>query len=214
MTWHDIIQLHVAGAQGVSAGRQNGLVELRWTEVPETLRTLAGRMKVSLDSSFPVELSPSWRGARAIAAVIGGRGNRVRLGGALAGTLSPEALEGVMAHELAHLKCRHWELLLLGCILAALGGVALGLALDLPTALRVALGGLVPVVSAASLSWLAEYEADRVAARYVGYDVMALTLRELRDTGFRARAEFTHPPDGSRVRRLVSAGAAEARRGC
>jgi len=214
MTWHDIIQLHVAGAQGMSAGKQNGLVGLRWTEVPDTLRTLAGRMKVSLDSSFPVEISPSWRGARAIAAVIGGRGNRIRLGGALAGTLSPEALEGVMAHELAHLKCRHWELLLLGCVLAAVGGVALGLALDLPTTLRMVLGGIVPVVSAASLSWVSEYEADRVAARYVGYDVMAQTLRELRDTGFRTRAEFTHPPDGSRVRRLLAAGAGDKRHDC
>jgi Zn-dependent protease with chaperone function len=156
MTWHDIIQLHVAGAQGVCAGRQNGLVGLRWTDVPDTLRALAERMRVSLDSSFPVELSPSWRGARAIAAVVGGRGNRIRLGGALAGTLSPEALEGVMAHELAHLKCRHWELLLLGCILAALGGVALGLALDLSTGLRMAFGGLVPIVSAAGLSWASE----------------------------------------------------------
>lgn len=207
MTWHDIIQLHVAGAQGEGAGKQKGLVELRWTDVPEALRTIADRMRVSLDVAFPVELSPAWRGARAMAAVAGGRGNRIRLGGALARSLSAGALDGVMAHELAHLKCRHWELLLLGCVLAALGGVALGLALDLPTALRMVVGGMVPILSAASLSWIAEYEADRVAARYVGYDVMALTLRELRDSGFRTRAEFTHPPDSSRVRRLLSAGA-------
>jgi Zn-dependent protease with chaperone function len=212
MTWHDIIQLHVAGAQGEGAGKQKGLVGLRWSDVPETLRLLADRMRVSLDVAFPVELSPAWRGARAIAAVAGGRGNRIRLGGALARSLSADALDGVMAHELAHLKCRHWELLLSGCILAALGGVALGLALDLPTALRMVAGGLVPIVSAAGFSWMAEYEADRVAARYVGYDVMALTLRELRDSGFRTRAEFTHPPDSSRVRRLLSAGAGASRR--
>jgi len=206
MTWHDIIQLHVAGGQGRSTGRQKGIVELRWTEIPGTLRLLADRMKVSLDPGFPIELSPSWRGARAMAAVACGRGNRIRVGGALAGILSAEAFEGVLAHELAHLKCRHWELLLLGSILAALGGVALGLALDLPTALRVLAGGVVLVLSAAGLSWTSEYEADRVAAQYVGYDVMALTLRELRDAGFRTRAEFTHPPDGSRVRRLFCAG--------
>jgi len=198
MTWHDIISLHVAG----SAGKGKGAVPLHWSDVPDSLRTLAQRMKVVLDPGVPVEIAPSWLGARAMVAG-GRRGNRIRLGGALAARLSPEALDGVMAHELAHIKCMHWELLLAGSTLAAVAGIALGLAVDLPIAFRLLLGGGVLVATAAALSWVCEYEADTVAAEYVGYDVMALTLRELRDSGFRTRAEFTHPPDGSRVRQLL-----------
>ncbi len=110
MTWHDIIRLHMAGSEGKS----KGVVPLRWSEVPESLKSLADRMKVALDPGVPVEIAPSWRGARAMVAAGGRRGNRIRLGGALAERLSPEALDGVMAHELAHLKCMHWELLLAG----------------------------------------------------------------------------------------------------
>ncbi|TFH34398.1 MAG: hypothetical protein E4G93_05400 [Dehalococcoidia bacterium] len=201
MTWHDIIRLHVAG----SAGMSKGVVPLRWSDVPDSLQSLANRMKVALDPGVPVEIAPSWLGARAMVSARGRRGNRIRLGGALAARLSPEALDGVMAHELAHLKCMHWELLLAGTTLAALAGIAVGLAVDFPIALRLLLGGGVLIASAATLSWVAEYEADSVAAQFVGYDVMALTLRELRDSGFRTRAEFTHPPDGSRVRQLLSA---------
>jgi hypothetical protein len=200
MTWHDIISLHVAGP----AGKSKEAVPLRWSDVPESLRTLAERMKVVLDTRVPVELAPSWLGARTVVAGKR-RDNRIRLGGALAERLSPAALEGVMAHELAHIKCMHWELLLAGSTLAALAGIALGLAIDLPMAFRLLLGGGVLILSAAALSWVCEYEADSVAAQFVGYDVMTLTLRELRDSGFRSRAEFTHPPDGSRVRRLLSA---------
>ena len=199
MTWHDIISLHVAG----SAGRGKGAVPLRWSDVPESLRTLAERMKVVLDPQVPVEIAPTWLGARAMVAARGRRGNRIRIGGALAARLSPGALDGVMAHELAHIKCMHWELLLAGSTLAALAGIAVGLAVDLPIALRLILGGAVLIVTAAVLSWVSEYEADSVAAEYVGYDVMALTLRELRDSGFRTRGEFTHPPDKSRVRQLL-----------
>ncbi|MBN1152127.1 MAG: M48 family metalloprotease [Dehalococcoidia bacterium] len=198
MTWHDIISLHVAG----SAGKSKGAVPLKWSDVPDSLRVLANRMKVVLDPEVPVEIAPSWLGARAMVAA-GRRGNRIRLGGALAARLSPEALDGVMAHELAHIKCMHWELLLAGTTLAALAGIAIGLAVDSSIALRLVLGGGVLILTAALLSWISEYEADSVAAEYVGYQVMALTLRELRDTGFRTRAEFTHPPDGSRVRHLV-----------
>jgi len=162
-------------------------------------------MKVALDSTAPVEIAPSWLGARALVSAMGGNGNRIRLGGALAARLSPEALDGVLAHELAHLRCKHLELLLAGCTLAALIGIAVALAIDVPTAARMLLGGGILILSAATLSWLAEYEADSVAAQFVGYDLMARTLLELRDSGFRTRAEFTHPPDGSRVRMLHSA---------
>jgi Zn-dependent protease with chaperone function len=199
MTWHDIISLHVAR----STGQGKGAVPLKWSDVPESLVTLAGRMKVVLDPNVPVEIAPSWLGARAMVSAGGRRGNRIRLGGALAARLSPEALEGVMAHELAHIKCMHWELLLAGSALAALAGIAVGLAVDLATVWRLILGGSVLVLSASVLSWVSEYEADSVAAQFVGYSVMASTLRELRDSGFRTRAEFTHPPDGSRMRQLL-----------
>lgn len=208
MTWHDIISLHVAG----SAGNSGEVVRLRWHEVPESLKALAGRMKVVLDPTVPVEIAPSWLGARAMVAAQGRRGNRIRLGGALAARLSPDALEGVMAHELAHLKCMHWELLLAGSSLAALAGIAVGLAVDLSIAMRLVLGGGILILSTAVLSWVSEYEADSVAAQFVGYEVMSRTLGELRDSGFRTRAEFTHPPDGSRARRLLAARARSQRR--
>ncbi len=180
------------------------MVPLKWSEVPESLKALAARMKVVLDERVPVELAPRWLGARALVAGGGRRGSRIRLGGILGTRLSPEALEGVMAHELAHLKCMHWELLLAGSSLAAVAGIALALLVDVSVVWRLILGGGVLVLGTAIMSWLSEYEADRVAARYVGYDVMTLTLGELRDSGFRSRAEFTHPSDRSRVRRLLS----------
>ncbi|MFW6055903.1 MAG: M48 family metallopeptidase [Chloroflexota bacterium] len=201
MTWQDIVKLHLAGSR--SETRET--VVLPVTHLPEGLAVLAQRMKVRLDPHGPVEIAPGWLGARALPSLFGGRGNRIRLGGMLARRLSPAALDAVMAHELAHLKCRHWELLLLGVMLAALGGTAIGLAVDGSIALRILLGGTVLLATAAGLSWVAEYEADRVAADYVGYEVVAVMLGELRDSGFRRRAEFTHPPDVHRLKRLLAA---------
>ena len=198
MTWQDIIRLHVHSP----SGEGSGVVALPWEQVPESLLGLADRMNVALDSTFPVEIDPSWCGARALPRLHGARGNRVRLGGALASKLSPLALESVLAHELAHLKCRHWELLLLGSVLATLGGIAVGLAVDVVTPVRMLLGGGVLVLGAAALSWVAEYEADSVAARYVGRDKVALMLEELKSNRFRRVPELTHPTDALRLHRL------------
>lgn len=198
MTWQDIIRLHVAGP----SGQGNDIVGLRWSDVPGSLSELADRMNVSLDRQFPVEISPSWRGARALPRLRGRRGNRIRIGGALVGRFSPEALEAVLAHELAHLKCRHWELLLLGSVLAALGGVALGLALHVPEVARSIVGGLVLIGGFVGMSWAAEFEADGVAARYVGRSTVRTMLRELRAGGFRRRPELTHPTDTLRLKYL------------
>jgi Zn-dependent protease with chaperone function len=200
MTWQDIVRLHVAGP----SGQGNDLVGLRWSDVPGSLSELADRMNVSLDSQFPVEIAPSWRGARALPNLWGGRGNRIRIGVALVEKLSPEALEAVLAHELAHLKCRHWELLLLGSILAALGGIAVGLALKTPEVAGLIAGGMVLVGAFAAMSWAAEFEADGVAARYVGRKTVRVMLRELRERGFRRRPELTHPTDGLRLKFLDS----------
>lgn len=198
MTWQDIIRLHVHGP----SGEGSGLVALSPERVPGSLLDLAERMNVTLDSAFPVEIDPSWCGARALPRLQGARGNRVRLGGALASKLSPLALESVLAHELAHLKCRHWELLLAGSVLAALAGIAVGLAVDVTTPVRLLLGGGVLVLGAAALSWIAEYEADSVAARYVGRDKVALMLEELKSNHFRRVPELTHPTDALRLHRL------------
>jgi Zn-dependent protease with chaperone function len=200
MTWQDIIKLHLAGSRRDTPET----VVLPPSHLPEGLSALAERMKVTLDPQGPVEIAPCWLGARALPALVAGHGNRIRLGGLLARRLSAPALDAVMAHELAHLKCRHWELLLLAAMLAGLGGTAIALAVDASLAMRLVLGGLVPLVAAAALSWVAEYEADQVAAQYVGYDSVMLMLGELRDSGFRRRAEFTHPPDVQRLKRLVA----------
>ena len=198
MTWQDIIRLHVTGP----SGKGDDIVELGWSDVPESLSEVADRMKVQLDRQFPVEIAPSWRGARALPGFWGRRGNRIRLGGALAESFSSDALEAVLAHELAHLKCRHWELLLLGSVLAALGGVALGLALRVPEVARIVAGGIVLVGGFIGMSWASEFEADGVAARFVGRSTVRTMLRELRDLRFRRWPEVTHPTDGLRLRHL------------
>jgi len=198
MTWQDIILLHAHSPHGEGSG----VVELTREQVPESLLDLADRMNVTLDDAFPAEIEPKWCGARALPSLWGGRGNRVRLGGELAAKLSSVALESVLAHELAHLKCRHWELLLLGAVLAALAGIAVGLAVDFTTPLRLLLGGGVLVLGAAALSWIAEYEADSVAARYVGRDSVARMLEELKDNHFRRVPELTHPTDALRLHRV------------
>ena len=198
MTWQDIFRLHVAGP----SGQADELVELGWSDVPESLSELAGRMHVDLDPHFPVEIAPSWRGARALPKLKGRRGNRIRLGGALAESFSAEALEAVLAHELAHLKCRHWELLLLGCVLAALGGIALGLAPHVPQVAGIIAGGCVLVGGFVGMSWAAEFEADGVAANYVGHSIVRTMLRELRVLRFRRWPELTHPTDSLRLKHL------------
>lgn len=202
MTWHDIIRLHVARPQ---TRRSVAAVPLRWDEVPESLKSLARGMKVALDESTPVEIAPDWLGAQAMVAAGTRQGKRIRLGGLLGERLSSEAIEGVIAHELAHLRCMHWELLLAGSSLAALAGVALGLAIDVPIAIKLLLGSVVLMGGIGVVSWQCEYEADSVAAEYVGCETMAATLRELRDSGFRTRGELTHPSDRSRINRLSGA---------
>ena len=58
------------------------------------------------------------------------------------------------------------------------------------------------MLAAAALCWISEYEADSVAARYVGRDAVACMLEELKDNHFRRVPELTHPTDALRLHRV------------
>ncbi len=145
--------------------------------------------------------------------------------------LDPDELEGVLAHEVAHLAHRDSSLLTVTSLMGR--GVLLALEVAIWLALAVAFltgaGGLVllkllgvglvtPLALAAlqqGLSRSREYEADRRAARLTGRPwALASALQRLgvRQSGLLARAGRSddmptwlrsHPPTPERIRRLM-----------
>jgi Zn-dependent protease with chaperone function len=169
---------------------------------------LAHEMHVELHPRKSLEIVPGLRNARALPRPFFS-GLRLHYGGTvqicctlLCGLDGP-ALGGVLAHELAHLKRRHQAKALLS--LLAFGPISVyvlvsGLVAAIPILLSFAVFGLVISL----ISWQSEYEADAVAALYVGEKRMAYALEQVAQLLHRRRDTFTHPSFRRRVSRLLS----------
>lgn len=181
---------------------------LRKQEAMNALVGLANRMHVRLHPTKSLEMVPGLRNAKARPCLFFS-GRRVHCGGrvqicctVLCG-LEGLALEGVLAHELAHLKKRHLAKALLPVL--ALAPVLIHQLVSTAVACTPMLlsftvfGLLISLVS-----WHNEYEADAVAADYVGKERMAYALERVEELLHRRRDTLSHPSFKRRISRLVS----------
>jgi heat shock protein HtpX len=166
-------------------------------------------------------------------AAVSGRASGIAVTPALLRALGPRQLEGVLAHELSHIKSGDTKLMGLARAmrslthtLATLAWVLLGLALLFPSTFNVSLSAVAVLVVAPTFSYLVElalsrareYDADLAAARLTGHpDALASALYKLEQhqsgllaalVGFTPRLSVphylkTHPPTRERVRRLL-----------
>lgn len=126
--------------------------------------------------------------------------------------LDPQALRGVIAHEVGHARCYHAGLLLVALVLVPLlllhPAVAAGLDdLDWVAGWTVALGMLaLALVVLRLLSHRFEYEADELAARALGGAqacVQALLRVGEAFTHGGSRSSLRHPSDRDRIAHLL-----------
>ena len=169
---------------------------------------LANRMDVKLHPTKSLEIVPELRNARAAPRPFFS-GHKVHFGGTvqigctiLCGLNNP-ALKSILAHELAHLKKRHSVKLLLSLLvfipMLVYWFVSESMPI-IPMVLTFTICGLVLSL----ISWRNEYEADAVAAEYVGKKPMADALEEIARLLHRTRDTITHPSVKKRNSRLLS----------
>lgn len=181
---------------------------LRGQETMSILVELSNRMHVRLHPTKSLEIVPGLRNAKARSRPFFS-GPRVHFGGTvqicctiLCGLESP-ALGGVLAHELAHLKRRHLSKALLS-FLSFIPILVYGLVSRSVTLIPILLSCAVFGFVISLVSWHNEYEADAVAAEYVGKEQMAYALEQVAQLLHRRRDTYTHPSFKRRISRLLS----------
>jgi len=227
-----VVVLAVSGARVASRMilRLRGAVRLGPRTAPRLfsrVRWLARRANIPTPALYLTRTAD----ANAVSLDLGGGQGAVMVTDGLLRLLDPDEVEGVLAHEVAHLAHRDSSLLAVTALLGR--GVVLALEVAIWLALVVAFltgaGGLVllkligvafvtPLALAAlqqGLSRSREYEADRRAAQLTGRPwALASALQRLgaRHSGLLARAGGSddtptwlrsHPPTSERIRRLM-----------
>ena len=213
--WYaDRVALGMVGARQLPPGERPGL-----HSTAERLAALAGVEKPRLyviDDGFP----------RALAVGRGPRGSSLALSSALLGMATPAELEGVLAHELAHVRHRDVLLQTTVAVFAALLVETSRIGGWLERALLAVLGPVAAALVNLMLSPKREFAADRAAATLCGSphglaDALLrldqaselvefraspateplYTLNPFAEEGLAAMFA-THPPVAERVRRL------------
>lgn len=185
--------------------RQNVIVRrARPAESPDLLREcrdLAIAMRVRLRGPHPVKVADGWRNAGAMA------GNII-VGTPIVEEFNVEARKGVLAHEVGHIRGRHSAKQSIA-MASAYGMLALFLSsaqFPLIVDVLVLFSGM--ALSMSKVSWACEFDADAVAARYVGSGTMISALRALSgdDDESRRRDTWSHPSMARRIARLQTLG--------
>lgn len=163
---------------------------------------LAMMMRVRLCAENPLKIVPGWMNACAM-----GRG--VVVGQPIVDTFDNEALRGVLAHEVAHIKARHVINQMMAACLAYLLLARFVSIAGLPTLVDVIVMFSGVALTMSVVGWRCEYGADAVAAKYVGVDAMTAALRALggHDDAQCRRDSWSHPSIVRRVARLQKMGA-------
>jgi len=179
----------------------------RRPEAMSLMAKLANEMNVRLHPTKSLEIAPEFRGASSALWFFSGwkvhfRG-RVRIGCTILCGLDDLALRGILAHELAHLGKRHslrvLPFLLLFVTVLIYWVVSKSTPM-IPILLTFAIGTLVFSL----VSWHHEYEADAVAAEYVGKKDMAYALEQVARLMYRPGDTLAHPSFKKRISRLLS----------
>jgi Zn-dependent protease with chaperone function len=168
----------------------------------EEFLNLAKAMGVHLRGQDTLKIVPCWVNA---AACLDGR---IILGQAIAEQFDKEDRQALLAHELAHLKARH-PLKNASVLLLVFVAVVFAIPfLHLPGLVNLLLvfsayGLILPAVS-----WRLEYEADAIAARFVGRQPVTIALGKLAEANNIdvQRDTYLHPSVRKRISRLQNLG--------
>jgi Zn-dependent protease with chaperone function len=168
----------------------------------EELSNLAKTIGVCLEGEDALKVAPQWVNA---GATIEGK---IILGQIIADEFDRESRRGILAHELAHLKAKH-----------SMRGFAILFLASIPVLLFISLLHLPGIVNLLlmfsayglilpKVSWRFEYEADAIAATFVGIHPVIKGLRKLavaKHTDF-TRDTCSHPSISNRISRLQKVG--------
>lgn len=204
-----LIRLFIYGLNSRHKGNPDCL---RRPEAMRLMAKLASEMNVRLHPAKSLEIVPELRGARSIPWLFLGwkvhfRG-RVCIGCTILCGLDNIALKGIIAHELAHLKEKHFlrflAFLLLFLLLFFAVLVYLYVSKSTTAFLLTLLTVTIEILVYSLVSWRQEYEADAVAAKYVGPKDMAHALEQVARLMYRPGDTLTHPSFKKRISRLQS----------
>lgn len=164
----------------------------------EELLNLAKRMNVCLKEEDILEAAPEWINAGATI------DRKIILGQTIADEFDKEARNGILAHELAHLRAKHSTKSAIVFFLTSIPVLLFITFLHLPNLVNLLLlfsayGLIVPMVS-----WRFEYDADAIATMFVGIQPVTKGLRkiaEVKHADVRCNT-YSHPSISNRISKL------------
>ena len=164
----------------------------------QRLFSIGTQVKSMMKIDHPVKFFVGIRSYNALA-----RKNRVIIGERLLKDSTDQQIQGIIGHELAHIKRKDLTkktLLQMSAILVLFGSYAV---YKSSYQSRILAGTLLSLMILLSIpiSWKIEFGADAKAADYLGSEVVAQGLEKLKTTGYTG-ISFTHPPMSRRIEKL------------
>ena len=182
----------------------------RQREVMRIMFDLASqnKMDVKLHPTESLKIVPELKGAKSASRpFFSGRkvhfGGVIQIGCTTLCGLDNRALKGILAHELAHLKKRHYAQGMLSAVVAIPVIVYMVVTKYVPT-IPILLTIALVILVFTLISWHHEYEADAVAADYIGKKDMVYTHRKIAGLIYRPGDTVAHPSFKKRISRLLS----------
>lgn len=167
----------------------------------EEFLNLVNMMGIHLRNQDIVRVAPCWVNA----AYFNGK---IILGQTIVEEFDQESRRGVFAHELAHRKAHH-PLKRLGMLLLAFMPIVYFISLmQLPGIVNLLLVFAAYALVLPIASWHFEYEADSIAAQFVGKQLMITALLRLSEANAIdiKRDTYSHPSISKRIHRLQKLG--------
>ena len=174
------------------------IFEVKWSnEIMPEFANLIRRMNVKLDKKQPIGIIPDLFNAAA-------RPNfRIIIGGALIEKLDSLALQAVFAHELAHLKSKHYLKYFVISMIIIMGILIYQSFFPAISGIMTFILALAAIILSFSyISWYFEYEADTVAKKYVGKEAVISELEDFKRIMDKDNDSFTHPSFSKRITKL------------
>lgn len=180
----------------------------RGHEAMNIMAELANEMNVKLHPTKSLQIVPGLRGANSaplpfFSGCKAHFGGTVHVGCTILCGLDNLALKGILAHELAHLKKWHYARGLLSFLVVIPVTVYGFVSKSMPT-IPILLTITIGILVFSLISWRHEYEADAVAAEYVGKKDMAYALEQIARLIYRPGDTLAHPSFKKRISRLLS----------
>ena len=165
-------------------------------------------MNVKLHPTKSLKIVPELKGAKsALTPFFSGCkvhfGGTVRIGCTTLCGLDNRALKGILAHELAHLRKRHYAKGFLSFLVAIPVIVYVFVSRSVPI-IPVLLTITIGILVFSLIYWHHEYEADAVAADFIGKKDMAYAHEKIAGLIHRPGDTLAHPSFKKRISRLLS----------